>query len=99
MIVVSPQDTEGRPGVSAAELRVLAALVQGLSQKEMAHRLGLGRTTVQFHLVRLRARLGARTVPQLAAMAAAMGWVRPAPGTPAGEDTGARSAAQPLPLP
>jgi DNA-binding CsgD family transcriptional regulator len=86
MILMLPQSVEGRPGVSPAEFRVLAALVQGLSQKEMAHQLGLGRTTVQFHLVRLRARLGARTVPQLAAMAAMMGLVRPTPPAPAGQD-------------
>ncbi|HEX9164908.1 MAG TPA: helix-turn-helix transcriptional regulator [Gemmatimonadales bacterium] len=82
MILTAPEGAAPGPSVSPAELRVLAALVQGLSQKEMAHRLGLARTTVQFHLVRLRGRLGARTVPQLAAMAAAMGLVRPAPPAP-----------------
>jgi DNA-binding CsgD family transcriptional regulator len=81
MILTAPEGAT-RPRVSPAELRVLSALVQGLSQKEMAHRLGLGRTTVQFHLVRLRGRLGARTVPQLAAMAATMGLVEPAPAGP-----------------
>lgn len=86
MTLMFPPGMERRPGVSPAEFRVLAALVRGLSQKEMAHQLGLGRTTVQFHLVRLRARLGARTVPQLAAMAATLGLVQPPPPPPAGQD-------------
>lgn len=75
MITSTEGPATGRPAVSDAERRVLEAVVSGLSQKETAHRLGLARATVQFHLVRLRGRLGARSVPQLAARAAVLGLV------------------------
>lgn len=47
-------------GISPRELTVLEALAQGLSNKEIARRLGISPETVKTHLARLYERLGAR---------------------------------------
>lgn len=47
-------------GISPRELTVLEALAQGLSNKEIARRLGISPETVKTHLSRLYERLGAR---------------------------------------
>lgn len=61
-----PAPFDGNPqaraalGISPRELTVLEALAQGLTNKEIARRLGISPETVKTHLARLYERLGAR---------------------------------------
>lgn len=59
--------------ISSAEARVLALLLAGDSQKEIAKATGLAPSTVGFHLHRLRLRFRARSLVQLAAVIARNG--------------------------
>jgi DNA-binding CsgD family transcriptional regulator len=55
-------------GLTPAERRVAELLLAGFSQKETAAAMNRSPSTIAFHLRRLRARLGARTLAQLAAL-------------------------------
>jgi DNA-binding CsgD family transcriptional regulator len=60
--------------VSARERQILALLVQGLSNKEIAKELGLSPNTIRNHLQRLQERLHARNRVQLALLARDCGY-------------------------
>jgi FixJ family two-component response regulator len=70
--------------LTAREREVLAALVDGRLNKQIATDLGVVEQTVKFHRARIMERIGARTVAELMHMAAKAG-------------VGPRTAAQPLP--
>jgi FixJ family two-component response regulator len=66
--------------LTAREREVLAALVDGRLNKQIATDLGVVEQTVKFHRARIMARVRARTVAELMHMAARVGL---GPGTPA----------------
>jgi len=61
--------------VTKRELDVIGLVVTGLSNQEIADRLGLSARTVQAHLASAMAKTGARTRTQLAVCALRRGWV------------------------
>lgn len=56
-------------GLSAAEIRVLAVVAEGLTTKGAAARLNLTEHTVKSHLSRIYAKIGAASAAQAVAMA------------------------------
>ena len=56
--------------LSPAELRVVEGLAGGNAPKEIAHRLGVSLPTVRTHIKHAKRKAGARTLRELAAMAA-----------------------------
>lgn len=75
----------GRPDLGTASLTdrerdVLGLLLEGLSNDEMAGRIGVTTRTVEAHLTRLYERFGARSRAELAARAAREGWLDVPPG-------------------
>jgi DNA-binding NarL/FixJ family response regulator len=68
-----------RPGerapMSAREREVVAAVVEGLSNDEVAARLGISPKTVESHLRRLFERLGVASRTELATRALRDGWL------------------------
>jgi DNA-binding NarL/FixJ family response regulator len=73
-----------RPGaaapLSARELQVVAAVVEGLSNDEIASRLGISPKTVESHLRRLFERLDVASRTELATRAIRDGWLEVPPG-------------------
>jgi DNA-binding CsgD family transcriptional regulator len=67
------RDLPQQPSLTVAQHRIMADLVEGYSQKEVAARHGLSRETVHCHLARLRVRYGARSIVQLVAHLVRMG--------------------------
>lgn len=65
------------------ERQVLAGLVQGWSNKEIATQLALSPRTVNYHLDHIFAKLGVRTRTEAAVIALQQGWVA-RPSSPAG---------------
>ena len=63
--------------LSAREEEVLALVAQGLINKEIADRLGIGLTTVITHRRNIMEKLGIKSVAGLALYAAAMGYIDP----------------------
>jgi len=57
------------PQISERERQVLGLLAGGMSAKRIAVELGIAHRTVVFHKDRLRQRFGARSVPELIALA------------------------------
>lgn len=66
--------------LTPVERRILAELLRGHAQKEIASQTGLAVRTVKFHLARLRHFYGCRSLPQLAGLVAAQQMLDP--GTP-----------------
>ena len=66
-----------RAPLTARENDVLACVVEGLANKEIAGRLGLAEPTVKMHLVSLFEKLGARDRTQAAMLAVRRGLIRP----------------------
>lgn len=66
-----------RTSLTARENNVLACVVEGLANKEIAGRLGLAEPTVKMHLVSLFEKLGARDRTQAAMLAVRRGLIRP----------------------
>jgi len=73
-----------RPGerapMSAREREVVAAVVEGLSNDEVAARLGISPKTVESHLRRLFERIGVASRTELATRALRDGWLELPPG-------------------
>ncbi|MER3397525.1 MAG: DNA-binding response regulator [Chloroflexota bacterium] len=57
------------------ELEVLGLVADGLSNKEIAHRLGISEHTVKFHVNTIMSKLGARSRTEAAVMAARLGLI------------------------
>ncbi len=70
--------------LTAREREVLAALVAGRLNKQIADDLGVVEQTVKFHRARLMERMQARTVAELMHMAAKLSIESPAAGPPEG---------------
>lgn len=68
---------QARTSLTARENNVLACVVEGLANKEIAGRLGLAEPTVKMHLVSLFEKLGARDRTQAAMLAVRRGLIRP----------------------
>lgn len=68
--------------LTAREREVLAHLVDGLSNDEIAAAMGVITRTVEAHLTRLYDRFDARSRTELAARAAREGWLDVPPATP-----------------
>lgn len=64
------------PRFSPRQIEVLQGLVEGLTDKEIATRLGLSAHTVTNHIGILKARLGARTRAESIGRAMALGLVK-----------------------
>lgn len=64
---------------SSRERQIVAAVVAGQTNKEIAHQLGISPKTVEWHLARLYARSGVQSRAELAAQAERSGWVEPPP--------------------
>ena len=80
--------------------QVLQGMADGLTARQVAHRLGISRRTVEGHLRVLRELTGARSIGELCAVSVAEGWVTPgrlAPGV-ALDGLGARGLVRPVPL-
>jgi DNA-binding CsgD family transcriptional regulator len=79
------QDPAGGPGAetglgagpTARQREVLRGVVNGLTAKEVARRLGISTRTVEGHLHKLRRLTGARSMGELCALSVAEGWVTP----------------------
>jgi DNA-binding CsgD family transcriptional regulator len=79
------QDAAGGPGAetgpgagpTARQREVLRGVVNGLTAKEVARRLGISTRTVEGHLHALRRLTGARSMGELCALSVAEGWVTP----------------------
>jgi DNA-binding CsgD family transcriptional regulator len=81
--------------------QILQGMADGLTARQVAHRLGISRRTVEGHLRVLRELTGARSIGELCAVSVAEGWVTPgrlAPGVALG-GLGARALAGPQILP
>ncbi|WP_053710951.1 PAS domain-containing protein [Streptomyces sp. NRRL B-3648] len=68
---------EAQPPLTATQVRILALLAAGRSNADIAGTLHLSRQTVDYHLSRLRDRLGAATRPALVARAYVLGILSP----------------------
>lgn len=75
---ISP-DSKGPRPPSPRELEILAMVADGRSNSEIAARLGIGESTVETHIQRLRLRYGLPTRTQLALLADRQGWLAPRP--------------------
>lgn len=77
--------------------QILQGMADGLTARQVAHRLGISRRTVEGHLRVLRELTGARSIGELCAVSVAEGWVTPgrlAPGAALG-GLGARNLPEP----
>ena len=72
--------SEGPRPPSARELQILEMVADGRSNAEIAADLGVGESTVETHIRRLRARYGLATRTQLALLADRSGWLAPRAG-------------------
>jgi DNA-binding NarL/FixJ family response regulator len=69
-------ERRARDGLSPRELEVINHLVAGLSNKEIATKLGMAGSTVKHHLERIFAKLGAKDRTQAVTVAVQRGIVR-----------------------
>jgi two-component system nitrate/nitrite response regulator NarL len=77
-----PDGAPSNPALSDREEEILGLLVEGLTNRGIAERLGLSARTVESHRLRLRRKLGARSAAELARKAIDFGLV------PAGKPRG-----------
>ena len=81
-VIVAPLEPLAGPGagkplrLSARQVDVLQGLMEGLTDKEIAARLGLSAHTVTNHIGIIKARLGARTRAESIGRAMALGLVK-----------------------
>jgi DNA-binding NarL/FixJ family response regulator len=73
---IVPQPDGPRPP-SPRELEILAMVADGRSNTEIGASLGIGESTVETHISRLRIRYGLATRTQLALLADRQGWLTP----------------------
>ncbi len=72
-------EADGPRVPSPRELDILARIAEGQSNSEIGAHLGIGESTVETHLQRLRLRYGMATRTQLALLADRQGWLTPRP--------------------
>lgn len=65
----APTSANGTPVLSSRELRVLGYVSVGLSNKEIAHNLGLSEVTIKMHMRSICSKLGAKNRTQAAIIA------------------------------
>ena len=74
---------EGAPtpdhGLSPREMEVLSLAARGLTNKEIAYRLGISERTVQFHMNSIFNKTGTNSRTEAVALAARSGWLPPLP--------------------
>jgi DNA-binding NarL/FixJ family response regulator len=77
--LTQPQAKEPAPKVSLTqrETQVLHYLIEGKSNKEIAHLLGISPKTVSVHRSSLMTKVGVRSSVDLLRYAARAGWVTP----------------------
>jgi len=63
---------------SPRELQVLSLAAEGLTNKEIAYRLGLSERTVQFHMNSIFNKTGTGSRTEAVALALRSGWIAPA---------------------
>jgi len=63
--------------LSPRELEVLALAAQGLTNKEIAYRLGLSERTIQFHLNSIFNKTNTSSRTEATALALTKGWLQP----------------------
>jgi DNA-binding CsgD family transcriptional regulator len=71
--------TETAPPLSPRQWQVLQGLMEGLTTKQIARRLGISRRMVYLHVAAIKEKLDASTRAQSVGRAAALGWVKPKP--------------------
>lgn len=76
---VNAASWRGRPLFTPRETDVLGALVEGMSTKSIARRLGMATKTVENHKLRIFDKLGVRTQAQAVMVAVRQGLVAPSP--------------------
>lgn len=69
-----PPGSVPRPALTRAEVRVVEGLASGRAPKQLAHEWQLSLTTVRSHIKHAKRKTGAKTVPELAALAARPDW-------------------------
>jgi DNA-binding NarL/FixJ family response regulator len=74
-LVSLPASMSVSPDLSPRLSQVLELTSQGLTEKEIAHKLGLSKWTIDSYMQELRLRLGARNKAQMLMLAVAAGWV------------------------
>lgn len=75
-----PGSLAGVPKLTPREREVLVGIAEGLSNREIAGRLGLGMRTVETHREHLMSKLNIHTIAGLTRFAVAKGLVPPNPG-------------------
>lgn len=73
-----PESSEGP--LSPRERQVLSLAAAGLTNKEIAYRLGISDRTVQFHLNSIFNKTGTNSRTEAVALALQQGWIQPRPG-------------------
>jgi len=73
---VTTAQRDAAASLSAREVEVVQLVVQGLTNRQIADRLGIGERTVDTHVDHVRDKLGLRTRAQIAAWAGAEGAAR-----------------------
>jgi len=66
-------------GLSPREMEVLGLAARGLTNKEIAYRLGISDRTVQFHMNSIFNKTGTNSRTEAVALAAQSGWLPPPP--------------------
>ncbi len=72
---IKPEDTTFSP-LTNREMEVLEVIIEGLSNKEIAYRLGISQQTVKNHITSILAKLNLSDRTQAAIYALRHGWVR-----------------------
>lgn len=70
-----PSPTQKSPPFSPREHSVLSLAAQGLTNKEIAYRLGISERTVQFHMNSLFNKTGTQSRTEVVALALRCGWL------------------------